>query len=340
MEKTINVELGGRKIPAIDLSGMTPGEWDTYRKSSLRIGGSDIGTILGLSRYSDAITLFCEKTGFLESSFSPSEATEGGHFDESAILKRLEYWDGMQWAGNVRAGKTFRMIEKPEVTFLPESHPYLALNVDGIISYDHEYPEETGVAEAKKIAGHVMASYRGGCPPAYIAQVSAYLTGLKLPFARIALLEDGVRLHVRTLEAGMDEIKYMQEKIETICPRFYQAVLDGKQVLAAAPKEQASSMLLEVIAEYSDILKVGSLSKDALDALAQEKRGVVLKGAEYDAILSTYAEAENSNKKAADKEAKAKNEIIELLIKNNAAAVEGTRYRAGYNKRFTFKTLQ
>jgi hypothetical protein len=185
-----------------------------------------------------------------------------------------------------------------------------------------------------------MSSYQGGCPPAYIAQVSAYLTGLKLPFARIALLEDGVRLHVRTLEANMDEIKYMQDKIETVCPRFYQAVLDGKQVLAAAPKEQASSMLLEVIAEYSDILKVSSLSKDALDALAQEKRGVVLKGAEYDAILSTYAEAESTNKKAADKEAKAKNEIIELLIKNNAAAVEGTRYRAGYNKRFTFKTLQ
>ena len=230
--KETSIIINGNSIPAIDLSEMTSQEWDAYRKSSVRIGGSEIGTILGLNLYEDPMTLFFKKTGFLASDFIPNEATEGGHLDEAAILTRLEHYDGVSWAQHFRDGKKFRTIEKPNVTFLPPSHPYLALNVDGLIVDDRAYPGTCGIAEAKKIGFKSFQSYPGNCPPSYLAQLTAYMIGLNARFGRIALLEDGVRLHVGTLDTDMEEFYAMKEIIETVCPRFYQAVQDGRQVLS------------------------------------------------------------------------------------------------------------
>lgn len=334
-------EVAGKAIPSIDLNGFSPQEWDEYRSKSLHIGGSDIGTVIGVNKYKDAITLFCEKVGFIRNEFTPNDYTEGGHFDEAAILKRLEHYDGFQWATNVRPGKTFRRIEKPERTFFPPKHPWLAANVDGLIEYDIEFPNETGVAEAKKIGGSVMAAAPGGCPPAYIAQVIAYMTGLELPFARIALLEDGVRLHVRTLYKDMPGFNEMQDRILELAPRFFAAVQDGVQVMQSTPeREKQSAMLMEVIAEYDDVLRVTHLSKDYLNSIAgNEDRKNVITDPGMDEVLSAYAEAEKALNMAVQVEGRVKNELIQYLLQNNATVLEGTSYRVAYNKRFTFKKL-
>lgn len=333
--------VNGIEHPCIDLAGITPAEWDEYRKSSTRIGGSDVGTILGLNKYSDAITLFFEKTGFIQSSFIPSEASEGGHLDEAAILHRLEFWDGVQWAQNVRKGHTYRKIEKPEKTFLPVKYEWLALNVDGIISYDEEYPNLEGVAEAKKIGSHVMSQYPGGCPPSYIGQTVTYMIGLEMEFARIALLEDGVRLHVRTIDREMEEFHSIKEQVLEKCPRFYNACIDGRTVLSTTDDRKAQTeLLMEVIAEYSDVLKITHLSKSALDNLSAEMiRRPIIKDTSLDVLLLDYSYAEMELSISAKKEAELKNRIIEYLIKNNAAGIEGSSFRATYNKRFTFKNI-
>lgn len=340
MMQTEPYKIGEKVFPSIDLRGFTPKEWDEYRSKSLYIGGSDIGTILGLNKYKDPISLFCEKIGFIKSEFTPSEHTEGGHFDEAAILKRLEFYDGLSWANNVRPGRTFRRIEKPERTFFPPSHGWLAINLDGIIEYDVDFANQMGVAEAKKISGPVLAAAPGGCPPGYIGQVVGYMTGLELPFARIALLEDGVRLHVRTITNDTPEFAEIQGRILEKCPRFFAAVQDGAQIMNLdLERDRKTSMLMEVIAEYDDILKVTHLSKDYLNAIAGDDRKGVISDGNMDDVLSSYALAEKALNVAIQNEGSLKNQIIEYLIQNNATVLEGTSYRASYNKRFTFKKM-
>lgn len=339
METTL-FEVGGKAFPSIDLHGFSSQEWDDYRSKSLHIGGSDIGTILGVNKYKDAITLFCEKTGFIKSEFVPNDYTEGGHIDEAGILKRLEHFDGFQWAANVRPGKVFRKIEKPDRTFFPPKHPWLAANVDGLIEYDIDFPNETGIAEAKKISGSVLAAAPGGCPPSYLGQVVGYMLGLELPFARIALLEDGVRLHVRTLYIDMPGYEEIAERILLSCPRFYQAVLDGVQVMASTTeRDKQTALLMEVIGEYEDVLRVTHLSKDYLNAIAGDDRKGTIQDTGMDGVLLAYEKAEKALNAAVQAEGRIKNELIEYLIQNNASVLEGSSHRAAYNKRFTFKKL-
>jgi hypothetical protein len=337
--KELQFTINGNVVPAIDLSEMTSQEWDVYRKNSLRIGGSEIGTILGLNLYEDPMTLFFKKTGFMASDFVPSEATEGGHLDEAAILTRLEHYDGFSWAQHFRDGKKFRKIVKPNVTFLPESHPYLALNVDGLIEDDPEY-QGTGIAEAKKIGFKSFQSYPGNCPPSYLAQVTAYMIGLNAEFGRIALLEDGVRLHVRTLDKGMEEFEAMKELIETICPRFYQAVLDARQVLALElDKFDKHNLFMEVLAEYSDIIRVTDLSKSAIDAMSEDGRKGVLKTSLYDSLFEHYEQATSDSSQADKWKKQLENEICMAIVQEKVLSIEGTSHKVNYNKRLTFKRI-
>lgn len=328
-------------IPYIDLAGMTPAEWDAYRKQSIRIGGSDIGTILGLNKYSDAITLWAEKCGLITSNFQPSEATEGGHLDEAGILKRLEYWDGMQWVNNLRAEKTFRKIAKPTCTYLPEEFPFAAINVDGIITDDHDYPGKMGIAEAKKIASQVMSSYPGGVVPTYICQVVFYMMGLNLDFAYIAMLEDGVRLNVRTFDRAMPEVQIIESKILEVAPRFYAAVQDGRQVMETITDvQERNNAMMEVIAEYSDVLTVTHLSRLFVE-MDQDTvpRKQILTDESMANVMLAYEKAVESKDYASQEEGRLRNTIIQYLLKNDAYGVSTAQHRATYNKRFTFKKL-
>ena len=333
------MEINGLSIPYIDLSGMTSQEWDVYRKGSVRIGGSEIGTVLGLNLYEDPMTLFFKKTGFLPSDFVPNEHTEGGHLDEAAILTRLEHYDGFSWAQHFRDGKKFRTIEKPNVTFHPDSHPYLALNVDGLIVGDRDY-EGTGVAEAKKIGFKSFQSYPGNCPPSYLAQVTAYMLGLNAPFGRIALLEDGVRLHVRTLDRRMDGFDSFVELIETICPRFYQAVLDGRQVMALDMElDDKRNLFMEVLAEYSDVIRITDMSKAAIEAAASDGRKGFIRTSEFDELFLQYEQSIEEKRRAEKEHGRLENEILMAIVENNVLSIEGTSHKVNYNKRLTFKRI-
>lgn len=338
-ETLSQMEINGVSVPYIDLSGMTSQEWDVYRKGSARIGGSEIGALLGLNLYEDPMTLFFKKTGFLPSDFVPNEHTEGGHLDEAAILTRLEHYDGFSWAQHFRDGKKFRTIEKPNVTFLPNSHPYLALNVDGLIEDDRDY-KGTGVAEAKKIGFKSFQSYPGNCPPSYLAQVIAYMLGLNAPFGRIALLEDGVRLHVRTLDRHMDGFDSFAELIETVCPRFYQAVLDGRQVLSLdLDKADKQRIFMEVLAEYSDVIRVTDMSKAAIEAVAPDGRKGFIRTIIFDELFLQYERSIEEKRKAEKEHGRLENEIIMAIVEHDVLYIEGTSHRVNYNKRLTFKRI-
>jgi hypothetical protein len=329
----INHPIAGRIMPATDLSGMTDQEWSAYRKASIHIGGSEVGAILNLNPYQDALSLWAKKIGFIEDDFIPSEASEGGHMDEDAIIQRLEMWDGHVWAAHRRTGQRFRKIEKPTVTFLPPAAPYMALNVDGLIENDKDYPGYYGVAEAKKINGISASRYSMGVPPYYIAQLCAYIHFLGLDFGRIALLEDGVKLNVRTIDRGMPEYEEFIKHFWRL-PKFFDAIQEGRDLMASdMSAEEKRSEVLELLVKYNDILYVTDRSKSMIDGLRSENPYSTIQSPALDGVAAKIKQLDAEKKRIEKDIEQLKNQVRLAMEKVGADLIQGDKYRI-LNKKY------
>jgi hypothetical protein len=283
--------------------------------------------------------LWAKKIGFIEDNFITSEAVQGGHIDEGGIIERLEHWDGNVWASHHQAGVKFRKVDKPAVTFLPLSAPYMALNVDGIILSDKDYPGMTGVAEAKKINGMSAGKYPGGVPTYYLAQLCSYIYFLGLDFGRIALLEDGVKLNVRTIDKGMPEYKAFIGHFWRL-PKFFDAIQEGRDVMASTlSSDEKRTEVLELMLRYSDVLYVTDRSKDMLSGLRTDNPYSTIKSDALDALAERIKKLD-ADKKAVEKELEAaKNHIRLAMEKVGADLVISDRYRI-MNKKYLTITEQ
>lgn len=326
-----------KEIPIIDTSAMSPAEWSTWRKSSLHIGGSEIGAILGFSKYEDAISIFLKKIGFVEDNFAPNEASQGGHIDEGGILERLRHWNGINWVENHASGSPIRDIGIVKYTFMPTDYPYLALNIDGLILSD-PYIKGMGVAEAKKISSDVVRQYKSGCPTAYYGQVACYMLGLDLDFAMIALLIDGVKLEVKVIHRSDDVYKYLSDKIHSIGPVFFDAVMEGRKLLSEAKEsEERRQIVLDLLDKYASVLVVTHISNQSLKELRNEKNSKVIQTNQLDEILEQLTLIKIKHKELEDEKTRIENEVRYFLQKNEANALYSSLFSVTYGRNLTIK---
>lgn len=148
--------LNGAKL----LGNYAPGstEWHSERRNG--VGGSEVGTILGLNPYESAYALWAKKTGKI-----PSEIQEN-------------------WA--IRFGKAF---EEPILRLWQEEHPDWDVYTtgtyqDGDCSYRHANPDAIAIhRETKELMVLEVKTARSSwesVPPAYQAQVLHYMGVLKI----------------------------------------------------------------------------------------------------------------------------------------------------------------
>ena len=144
--------------------------WSSWRDDiSIRskfIGGSDVGAILGLSKYDNPTSIWMKKTGQLPSEVEPNRFMEWGTRLEAPIL---DWWQE----------------RNPDLTVTPTdatwSHPdieFLAASPDGIIEDD---PRGLRIVECKNVGHYASAEWVDGiaCPESYMAQArhNAYVLG-------------------------------------------------------------------------------------------------------------------------------------------------------------------
>lgn len=157
------------------------GQW--VRNRSLGIGGSDIGTICGVNKYSTARLLYFKKTGQYEdsSSFEFSEVSKErmawGHKLEPIVAD--EYM--------ARTGK--RIVICP-ATLRHKKQPWRLANVDRIIVDENEKP--IGVLEVKTTDARMIKDWENGdIPVSYIYQLQWYLDIVDLDYGCFATLVGG-----------------------------------------------------------------------------------------------------------------------------------------------------
>lgn len=150
-------------------------EWHELRSKG--IGGSQVGTILGLNQWESAYTLWAKLTGKIPESFEQNEKMFWGTVLEPVIRE--------QWA---KQNPEFEVFETG--TWADE---YRHANPDGILKIGDDY----GLLEIK------TAGYRWDeIPPNYFAQCQWYMHLLGLKWCKLVVLFQGNNLE--TYSFGYD----------------------------------------------------------------------------------------------------------------------------------------
>lgn len=185
------------------------------------IGGSDIGTLLGVNRYGNPVSVYERITAMLNgrayASTPDNPDMERGRELEPACVRKYERETGRR---TIHGG----------ATVVHPTRPYMHANVDRLIvdrdpMIELRNPPDTGILEAKCPRSTVWRATREtGVNPSYYAQLQHYFAVTDLTWGSFAFLnaEDWL-LH--TFDVERDEPQIAQ--IFEVCEHFWSMVQAG-----------------------------------------------------------------------------------------------------------------
>ena len=153
-----------------------PDRWLELRRGGL--GGSDTGSVLGVSPYRSPLKLWLQKTGQIpDDDLSDKESVYWGEVLEDVVAQEF-------------AKRTGYLVIDPKATFINRAHPELIANPDRF--YIDPATDRLGVLECKTGDWRTSEHWDDDAsPPWYEAQTGHYLGVLGLTDARIACLLGG-----------------------------------------------------------------------------------------------------------------------------------------------------
>jgi putative phage-type endonuclease len=140
-------------------------QWLAHRSQG--IGGSDMGTIMGLNKYSSPYELWLEKTGRVD----PKDIS--GHWP--IIKGNLLENELRRWYR--RNHRDLRVVSGTDVSLTSREHPHMIASLDGVIAGDSR---GLGVLECKTASAYRSNDWYDDdgnliAPSYYMAQVTHYL---------------------------------------------------------------------------------------------------------------------------------------------------------------------
>ena len=234
-------------------------EDDWHKLREKRIGGSDVGAILGVNKHKSIIDVYIDKTE--GSSFVGNDATHWGHMLEGPVIKEF----------------ASRHSE-----FIVYQAPYSVIaNLDGVLK--NKETGEYGVVEIKTTNAYNYKDWDGDIVPQYYyAQVQHYLMLTGYKFAYIAVLIGGNNYKDFRIERSEEDIELIRNK----ATEFYQENLlkkippmpDGSDAYMEHLKKKAMEIENnEVIELVGFEEKVEILKKVTKDKKELEKAEKLLK---------------------------------------------------------------
>lgn len=186
-------------------------EDDWHELRAKRIGGSDIGAIIGVNPYKSIVDVYVDKTE--GSNFKGNELTHWGHMLEGTILKEFS-----------NKHKELIVYEVPYSVV----NDFLIANLDGALK-DKE-TGDYGVLEIKTTSLWNKKDWEDDViPQYYYAQVQHYLMLTGYKFAYIAVLIGGQQYKEFKIERSEEDISLIRNK----ATEFYQENLLKKIPLNA-----------------------------------------------------------------------------------------------------------
>ncbi len=233
-------------LELIPTKGMSRDLWLEKRKEGL--GGSDIGTILGVNKNFSRLELFYQKCGATKDSTELNPAMHWGNRFESLILHDAQYLnlETQQYLPNLEAGNKLRTLSEFKYMVRNSSFPWLLGNIDGINGIDRRKFKAKRIAEIKTISRQSAEMWET-FPIYHYFQVQMYRLVLRPMLTEdtdeIFYLKDGRDLYGFPIEFNYG----VAERILEESYNFWQIVLEGREIVRNTPnKDKQLSYLAQI----------------------------------------------------------------------------------------------
>lgn len=218
------------------------------------IGGSDVGTIMGMNQWKSAYTLWAEKTGIIEApDLSDKEAVWWGNYDEEGVARRF-------------CEKTGKKVRRSMMSYGISEIPYLRGHIDRIL-----IGEKAGL-ECKTTSAWNRTDYESGnIPPAHYAQCQFYMLVTGFDHWYYAVKRDNRQFYVQCVDRDDEFIRNMIDA----CAEFWKDVQTGTPPAvdgSASTTETLSKLHSADQAEDDELtISLGDEAVEALDEASQRK---------------------------------------------------------------------
>lgn len=216
----------------------TPGEveaaWLEARKKG--IGGSDVASIVGVSKYQSPLETWLVKTGREDSpDMSAKQSVEWGSRLEPVIAEKFaelhpEY-----------------SVEEPGCMFVSEERPWAFANVDRVLVGKDG---EKGVLEIKTVGLRSSADWDEWVPNYYMTQVVHYLAVTGFSFAWVAVLIGGQEYREYEVKRDEEDVKAISDAVDSFWNDFVMKDI-MPQVIGSESESRALSRMFD---EPSDVM--------------------------------------------------------------------------------------
>lgn len=186
-------------------------DWLTLRTKG--IGGSDIGALMGLNKYSSPLKVYKQKVEGWHEDMSHNANVKKGKELEDVILRNHVM--------PLVASKGY-VVNKPEFMIINSDMPYLRANVDGIAYKPGTDYTKNIIIEIKWVSEYAEVNWNGpefnGVPSSYYAQVQLYMAVTGCRGALVCALFDK-DWEFKTYYIPRDEMFIL--KLKSVAEKFY-----------------------------------------------------------------------------------------------------------------------
>lgn len=215
-------------------------EWHAFRQRG--IGGSEVGSVMGLSPFRCSLELFHQKLGLAPEAVT-NEAMLFGQLLEDKVAEAWSYFDGTEsgWVTRAASKNPFRTCRKKTGYVTNDRYPWLFFSPDRII--------QSGQIGWKR-GEHGAERFEIGNPGAYLeckcvndhhfqhdpvqlahcAQVQTGMMMMGMEYGELAMLVGGNRLEVKPIEVNLE----FQEQIIDETAEFWGKIEQARHVLVSA----------------------------------------------------------------------------------------------------------
>lgn len=271
-----------RKLDEYRLPDMTEPEFDVYEVEGESewlafrnegIGGSDVASIMGLSKYRSPIEVWMEKRGMKEpQDLSDKEAVEWGNRLEAIVREKFA------------ERHPELVVSESSYSLVARNRPWAHANLDGKLL---DGSGEWGVLEIKTVGKNREKDWADGVPDYYMTQVTHYLSVTGWKYAWVAALIGGQHYVEFRVERDEGDIDVVNSAVDTF---WNDCVVGGAmpQVVGTAP--EASALL-----NMFGIGSTGYATPDNID--------------HFDTLVHDYLESKECERKYAEQAKRLANEI-------------------------------
>lgn len=223
---------------------MTHEEWLKDRNNG--IGGSDVGTILGLNKWKSPYQLWLEKTNQVQQEYTESEPAYWGNVLEEVVAKEFQE----------RTGK--KVMRRNQV-FEHEKYPFLRANIDRWVI------GENAILECKTANQFLGKEWENEeIPTTYLCQVQHYMNVLNADKAYIAVLIGGQKFIWKEIERDQELIDLIQERLT----EFWENNVLGNQEPQIDGEASTSEFLKN---KYNETEEKETILNESFDSLIVQK---------------------------------------------------------------------